>query len=358
MKKSYLSALLIMVLAVLWVASGAVAPRKGPAAEPAVGDKPEKPMQVRVRDSAATLMTAEIDVTGRTEATRRVDLKAETAGQVTAIVIEKGAAVKQGDVIARLDERDRRARLAEARERLKLRTIEHNAATKLKEKGFNSEVRFAQSRADLEAARAELRRAEIDLANTEIRAPFDGVIAEQMIETGNFVDTGTVTFTIVDLDPIELSGYVTEKQVEAITPQAAVKARLLNGMEVEGRLIYVAPAADPQTRTFRIEASVPNPESRIAEGMTATLRIPMRQVMAHKISPAILTLDDKGRVGVKVLDDENRVVFSPVTIVADEATHMWIMGLPDAVRLITVGQDYAAPGAVVTPVTAEGDGAL
>jgi multidrug efflux system membrane fusion protein len=314
--------------------------------------------QVRIRESVAEKMTAHVAVTGRSEAVRRVDIKTEIAGQIVAIVAEKGAVVKEGDVIARVDERDRRARLAESRERVRQREIEYNAARELEEKGFNSKVKLASVRADLEAARAELRKTEIDLANTEIKAPFDGVIAEQRIEVGNYVEIGTVAFSIVDLDPIELAGYVTEKQVIAIAPGSPVRARLLNGIELEGTLTYIAPTADPATRTFRIEIAVPNPDMAVLEGLTATLRLPVREAMAHRISPSILTLDDTGRIGVKIVNAENRVEFAPVVIVSDEPEHMWITNLPDKVRLITVGQDYVVPGQAVDPVKSDEDGLL
>ena len=353
MKKSYLVALLITAGAALWVASGMVGD-KGQETAPAPDAAPaeHETLRVQVRDSAAQTVTAQVTVTGRTEAHRRVEIRSELAGQVEAIVVEKGGVVKEGDVIARLEVRDRRARAAEARERVKQREIEYNAAKELQAKGFNSRVRLAQSSAELEAARAELKRTELDLANTEIRAPFDGVIADQMIEVGDYAEIGKILFSIVDLDPIEMTGFVTEKQVASIAAGAEVDVRLLDGREARGILSYIAPSADPATRTFRIEAAVPNPERAIVEGMTATLRIPMNPVKAHSITPSTLTLDDTGRVGIKAVDENGVVEFMPVIIVADEADGMWVAGLPERLRIITVGQEYAAPGQTVKAVPA------
>lgn len=353
MKKSYILALLITAGAALWVMSGMIGgvppeTEGAPKAEAAA----HAPLQVQVRESVAQTVTAKVTVTGRTEAHRRVEIKSELAGQVEAIVVEKGGVVSAGDVIARLAIRDRKARAAEARERVKQREIEFNAAKELQAKGFNSRVKLAQSSAELEAARAELKRTELDLANTEIKAPFDGVIADQMVEVGDYAEVGKTVFSIVDLDPIEMAGFVTEKQVAMITPGAEVDVRLLDGRTAQGKLSYIAPSADPATRTFRIEVAVPNPERTIVEGMTATLRIPMNPVEAHRITPSTLTLDDTGRVGIKVVDDAGMVSFMPVIIVADEADGMWVAGLPEKLRIITVGQDYAAPGQVVKTMVA------
>lgn len=361
MNKSYILAFLIALVALLWVMSGMFMTDRPEQAAPDAAGAPaaeEAPADVRVRESTAEDMIATVNITGRTQAVRRVEIKAEIAGQVREILAEQGAVVEEGAVIAKIDERDRRAQLAEARERVDQREIEHNAAAELENKGFNSRVRVAQTRADLESARAALRRAEIELANTEIRAPFGGVIATQAIEIGDYVDAGTVAFNIVDLDPIEVTGFVTEKQVVFIEIGSAVTIRLLNGMEAQGVLSYIAPSADPQTRTFPIEVTIPNPERRIIEGMTAELHIPMARRMAHRISPSFLTLDDEGRVGVKIVNDNNEVEFAPIMIIDDQPDHMWVGGLPDKVRFITVGQDYVAPGQVVNPVKSDTDGLL
>lgn len=360
-KKSYLAALAITTGATLWMLSGQIAPADRPATGPVAAPAPQAPAAlpaVRVRESLATAMTAHINVTGRTEAMRRVELRSEIAAPVQDIVLRKGAAVKAGTVMARLAENDRRVRLAEARARVRQREIEFKAAEQLAQKGFNSQVRLAQTRADLDAARAEVRRAEIDLANVEIKAPFDGIIADQAVEIGDYVAVGAMTFTIVELDPLKLVAYITEKQIANVRAGMAVDGRLLNGEMVSGTVSYIAPAADPATRTFRIEATIPNPDSRLAEGMTATLHIPVTAASAHRISPSSLTLDDTGRVGVKLVDADNRVVFMPVLIVSDEPDHMWVAGLPAQIRLISIGQDYVRAGQEVQPVPAGQDGLL
>jgi len=74
------------------------------------------------------------------------------------------------------------------------------------------------------------------------------------------------------------------------------------------------------------------------------LRLPAESLMAHLVSPAVLTLDDAGVIGVKAVDGENRVRFYPVKIIADTSQGMWLGGLPEKVTLITVGQEYVLPG--------------
>ena len=315
-------------------------------------------MDVRVRDSVAEAYSDDVVVTGRTQGAQNVQMKAETSGQVQTLSRKEGDPVELGEVLAELEPRDRDARVREAQERVNQRQIEYNAAKKLEDKGFNSKVKLAQTLADLENARAALKEAQVDQDKTKITAPFDGILAEQAIEIGDYLAVGEPLFTIVALDPIEFVGFVSERRIGDIAPGKEATAEFLDGTILQGRVSYIASAADPETRTFRVLISAPNEDVKIREGLTTKIRIPVSDKKAHKISPSILALNDAGQIGVKIVDKANTVKFVPVTILSDERKTMWITGLPDKVRIITVGQDFVTDGQSVNPVKAEGDGLL
>jgi len=361
MKSSKLVAIAIAIFALLWILSGVFFPasQKQLESQAAVDqDRPSKIMEVRVREITAEAFADDVVVTGRTRASRTVEIKAETDGQISEIIKEKGEQGLKQEVIARLELRDRKARLRETKQRLNQRQIEYNAAKKLQDKGFNSKVKLAQSRANLETARAELKNAEVDLAKTKITLPFDGVINGQSIELGDFVSVGDPLFSVVDLDPIELVAFVSERNISEITQGQKSSAKFVGGRTVEGVVSYVAPAADPETRTFQVEISVSNIDFSIKEGLTAKIKIPVKAKQAHKISPSILSLNDAGQIGVKIVGQGNKVAFVPVSILSDTPEYMWVYGLPDKVVLITVGQEFVVQGQVVKPVQADGDGLL
>ena len=131
-----------------------------------------------------------------------------------------------------------------------------------------------------------------------------------------------------------------------------------NGDTIMGKVSYIAPVADPATRTFRVEISTPNPDYSIKDGLTAKVRISVEKKRHTKSHPLFLSLNDVGQIGVKIVDAQNKVQFVPVTILSDTSDYMWIRGLPDNVRLITVGQDFVSHGQTVRPVAADGDGLL
>ncbi|HPF78487.1 MAG TPA: efflux RND transporter periplasmic adaptor subunit [Alphaproteobacteria bacterium] len=366
MKKSLFIAVVIAVVATLWVLSGQFSRDNNMANSDTAGtqapseenlgnnDIPE----VRVRDLTAQPMEDEVEVTGRTQASRQVNLKAETEGAIASILVDKGDVVKEGQILAKLALRDRAAQVLDAEQLLNQRQIQYNAAKELTEKGFNSRVRLAEARAQLEAARAQLKQAKVELANINIKAPFDAVINDQMVEIGDYVSKGNDVFELVDLDPIEITGYLTEKQIGNVSEGIQAVAELLKGEEVTGEITFIAAAADPQTRTFKMEMTLPNPEHSIKEGLTAKIKVPIREDVAYKVSPSILSLADDGTVGVKIVNDNNQVEFKPVRLLKDTPEYLWIGGLPDHVRIISVGQEFVINGQTVKPVPAEGKSLL
>jgi multidrug efflux system membrane fusion protein len=171
-----------------------------------------------------------------------------------------------------------------------------------------------------------------------------------MVEMGDYAIIGMGLFRIFDLDPMKLTGYVSERVVMDMEAGTLVTGILLGGQEISGSLSFISPVADATTRTFPVEVSLPNPEGKLVEGLTVNISIPTADRLAHKISPAILSLNDQGQVGVKIIEDQNIVRFVPVTILSDANDHSWVAGLPDNVRMITVGQDFVLQGDRVDPV--------
>lgn len=363
MKKSVLIALVISVVAVLWILSGVMGEKKNaPSSETdtnSVNKTEPSPLQetkipeVRVRDLTAQMMDDEVEVTGRTQASRQVIIRGETEGQIGSLLVKKGDIVREGQILAKIEVRDRAAILEEAKQLLKQRQIQYNASKELAEKGYNSRVRLAEKEAELQSARAQIKQAEEELSRTVIKAPFGGIINNQMIEIGDYISKGNEMFEIVDLSPIEIAGFLTEKQVSGIKEGDVASAVLLNSQVVEGKVTFIAPAADIQTRTFEMELTVANEDNAIKEGLTAKIMIPFNEDKAYKISPSILSLGDDGVIGVKIVDANNIVRFKSVRLLKDTPEFLWINGLPDAVRIITVGQEFVIEGQEVKPVLSE-----
>jgi multidrug efflux system membrane fusion protein len=286
-----------------------------------------------------------------------VGIRAETRGRVAAIGAERGERVEAGDVLLRLDERDRREVLAEARALVKQREMEYAGRKQLRGNGYVSETQLAEAEAAVAQARAELRRAELDLDYMVVEAPFAGTILERDVEVGDFVEPGDPLLTFVDNTTLIVTASVAEQDVGAIEPGQRASAKLITGQNVTGRLRYVSPVADPATRTFTLEMELPNPDGRLPSGVTAELSLPVGEVMAQRVSPALLTLDDDGKLGLKVVDENGNARFVPTEIVKTAPNGVWLTGLPSDATIITVGQGFVRDGEPVEAIV-EGRGTM
>lgn len=307
-------------------------------------------LRVSVTKSHARAVTREVVVSARTEPNRSVELRSEAEGRVVELNAERGALLRQGEQIARLDMRDREARLAEVKALIEQHQLQYDAARSLRGQELLSAVQIAEAKARLVASEAALANIELQIQQTRLYAPFDAVVQERHIEVGDFVKVGDTVAELVDTDPLVVVGEVNEGEISGLAPGDVGYARLVDNRTVEGQLRYVAPVADEGTRTFKVELAVPNPGFELRAGMTAELRLAAGETSGHLLSPALLTLDDAGTIGVKTVNDQNRVEFHPVEVLRSTLDGIWVTGLPEVIEIITVGQGFVSAGELVEPV--------
>ncbi len=347
--QSVIFALSIFLLLSGWLASGYLGSGEQTTAETAT---PGRSMiqKVRVRVPEVKRIIQEIVLNGRTEPARAVTLRTEVEGQVVAIAATRGSVVHKGGIIVQLDARDRDARLADAKALLEQRELEYDGIKKLQKNNLLSKIQLAQGASQLATSRALIERIKLEIRNTRVIAPFDGILDRLPVEVGSYLKIGDEVGRLLEQDPIIFVGYVSQLERHRLVMGDVGVARLVTGMVVEGELRYIASEADPITRTFRVELQIPNPDGSLVSGITAELSIPVRQVSAFQLSPALLSLNNADQLGVKIVNDQNRVEFLPVQVVKSTADGLWISGLPKGIRIITVGQGFVRAGDEVIAV--------
>lgn len=343
-------ALAMAVVVVIWMLSGTVG-ESTPTPTIVEPTRPDQPPIVQTRLSRAEPMTSELVLAGHIRADRQVVVKAETSGVVSEILAARGAEVASGDVLMRFTEDDRQAHVLEARSRLADVRTRLDAADRLQSQNLQTEAELNRLKAELDSASAALQMAELELERTRVRAPFDGVINERYVETGDFVSRGQPLALVVDLNPMRAVGQVSERYLGQIRPGVEGEVRTLDNRQYVGRVSYVGRIADAVTRTIPVEMEVPNPEGYLIEGITAELTLPVTEVKAHRVALSVLDLADDGSLGVKTVDEADTVVFHTVRVLGDSLEGLWIADLPDQVRLITAGQAFVQPGQSVRVVS-------
>ena len=304
----------------------------------------ETVIKVKAKKIKSELRQSNVLVQGRTESNRNVLVSSETNGIVREIFVKKGDFVKKDQILCKLSTDSRKAKLDEAKALMLQKKLEWDASKVLVEKGYRSQTKAAGSKAAYDASKALVIQMEEELENINIRSPFDGFFNDNLAEVGDFLSIGMPCGQVVDYNPILVIGQVSEQEIKKIKSDIQGYAVLSTGEKLNGLLSYVSKTADSKTRTFRIELEINNSNFDIKDGITAELFIPTKKVQAHLIPPSSLTLDSDGKIGVRHIDSNNKVIFSDVEIIGDEKELIWVSGLPEEITLITIGQEFVIEG--------------
>lgn len=332
-----------------------------PAAEPSPSLAEDNAVSVVAIRSTAQSVADAILTRGRTEAARQVEVKSQTSGLVLSEPLRRGAFVTKGQTLCQLEPGTRaaqaaeaQARLAEARARLAAAETEFDAANRLNEGGYASDTRRISAQADLESARAGVQSAEagvaaitVEINHLVLSAPFEGLLETDTAELGSLLQPGNACAIVIQLNPIKIVGFLPEAEVDRVTVGAIAKARLVTGREVAGRVTFLSRSADAATRTFRVEITAENADLSIRDGQTAELVIAAEGVQAHLVPASSLTLDDQGRLGLRVVTPENTTAFTPVAVLRDTTEGVYVTGLPETADIVTVGQEFVRDGSKV-----------
>lgn len=316
-----------------------------------VADSARKPVAVLALKSERREFENSVLLRGRTEAFRNITVKAEVSGQVISDPLRRGSFVEEGNILCRLDKGTREVDLAEAKARLA--EAENNAeiSNSLVTRGFASETSVVARQAALEGAVAAVERAQDALKNLVIRAPFSGLLETDTAEFGDLMQVGSPCATIISLDPIKLVGFATEEQVQQLEIGAMGGGQLVSGKQILGELTFVARSSDPETRTYRVEVTVPNPGLRINDGATAEIAIALSDNKGHLLPQSALTLNDDGVLGVRTVeyrDGGEFAAFQPVKILRDSTEGIWVSGLGESADVIIIGQEFVKAGRAIS----------
>lgn len=299
---------------------------------------------VRVRTSRASEQSRTLTLRGRTRTRHAVTVRAETSGRVDERPVDIGAHVSAGDVLCQVEVNDRALRVREAGDAVELATLEYEGMKTLRERGLQQEIAVARAKAQLSSARRQLLASELELENTAVVAPFAGFVEETHAEVGDYLQMGSPCATILDLDPIYVEAAVTEQQYPQLDLGAEVRITMATGKNASGSLTFIGKQSADQSRTYPIEVTVPNPDFSISSGLSAEVEVALHAQPAHKVGMSYVVLDANGEMGVRAVDDDQRVLFYPIDVVREDPDGLWVSGLPAEVTLITVGQEFVSPG--------------
>lgn len=345
-KQSHLVAAAILGGVVLLFVVGGIVSALGKKPDAKAEAKPAA-LMVTTRLIQPEMRPGAIVLRGRTEAARTVIVRAETAGPVAATPAAEGGFVRKGAVLCRISVDARQASLDQARATLKSRQLQKQASDRLAAQGYRSQTQVLQDQANLDAASAAVRQAEVLLEQVNVRAPFSGVFDRREAEVGTYLAPGGACGTMLELDPLVIVADLAESQIGKVRIGESATATLTTGEVLSGRIRFVARDADPQTRTYRVEIVASNPGARARSGLSADVRIATPVSTAHRLPSSALVLGSDGRQGVRYIVGAGQVAFAPIEILEQGADGVWVSGLQGPIQLIVAGQAFVAEGQTV-----------
>ncbi len=344
-QRPYLIASFITLILVLWMASGPSVAEQKSALKNAIPSNNEQEIkaQVKVETRTSENIHKTLELYGRTEPNRTTTLKAEVRGKIVEILAIRGSKVSKDQVIAKIAINDLAAQLTTSQALLTQREAEYQGALKLNEQGYQGKVHLAQTFAALESVKAEIKKLELAIDNTVIRAPYTGILNTRYVEVGDYVAAGDNIAMIADLDPLIVRAHVTEQQISQLSVGQVAKVSLLNNQKAQGELRYIASVGNDKTNTFKIEVAIDNKNEKLLAGLSSEMTIDLAEMSAIKVSPALLALDEQGNIGVKSVK-ESIVQFTPIEIIKSESDGIWLTGLGEQADIIVLGQGFVRAG--------------
>ena len=345
--RSFWAALILTVAIVGWMASGFILPSEGAGQTVERGET--LPVAVSVATSVAGPVTQFFQAEGQALPDRDTPIRAEASGQIAEVLVAKGQDVEAGSPIARFETAEREADLSRARAELARAQLDYENTRSLRERGVATVTQLAMAEAGRAAARSQFTAAEEALANTTITSPFAGRIETLDLDAGEFIQAGGEVGRIVDNTPITIAIQVPQQSLRQLQNGLPARVSFITGEEREGTVSFVGTSAASETRTFLAEIDVSNEDGAIPAGISAEVQIPVAEVVAHFLSPSIVSLNPDGALGVKTVDENDVVRFHAIELVRAQIDGIWVTGLPETAQVITVGQGYVNDGDTVRP---------
>jgi|AntDeeMinimDraft_5_1070356.scaffolds.fasta_scaffold00210_17 membrane fusion protein (multidrug efflux system) len=245
----------------------------------AMSNQPAPVQVVSATEAAVTTWKPVISAVGSLTAVRGVDITVEIDGRVTAVEVDDGAVVEEGQVLIELDAEGLRAELRGAQAEARLAELELQRQRRLRQQNANSESDVDRALSQLEQARARVDAVRASLDKKTIRAPFAGRIGIINVDRGQYLDIGAGVVTLQTLDPINVDFNVPQQELSRIEAGQPVRARVdAWGEETfTGQITAISPKVEQSTRNVAVRARIGNPEGRLRPGMFVQTAVQLPQ---------------------------------------------------------------------------------
>jgi membrane fusion protein, multidrug efflux system len=291
--------LLILFMAITLAACGKGGPGQDKAAEATA--------LVPVEAATATIRPIDASYSGTAtlEADREADVVAKTGGVLLKLLVEEGDAVRQGQVLARLDDASPRLSLAKVEATLRKLEADYRRADEMFSKKLLSLEEHDKIKFDLDNQRAAHDLARLELSYTQVVAPIDGVIGKRMVKEGNLIQINQPLFHIVDFDPLLGVLNVPERELNTLKPGQPVSLLVdaLPGQHFPGLIERVSPVVESASGTFRVTCRFATAQQILKPGMFGRIDVVYDRKQDALTIPRTALIEEDGESAVYLVVD-------------------------------------------------------
>lgn len=315
------------------------------------------PMPVEVATVAAGTVSDKFEAVGTLEALDAVTIVSQIDALVLDVPFREGAFIEKGGLIAQLDDEQLKAEEVRAEALRDQRKISYERVKSIVEQKAGAPQDLDDAAAALKMAEADWALAKARLAKTKIKAPFSGLVGARRVSPGAFVRTGDVITDLAKIDELRIIFFAPERYLSELKSGASVvvSAPAFPGHELKGRISVVEPVVNPESRTVKILARVPNPARKFRPGMSANVSAVLSERKNALTVPdeAVFAEGDKNLV--YVIQKDSTVVPRPIVCGTRlKASVEVLSGLAPGTQVVKAGHQKLFPGAKVFPVPDSG----
>jgi membrane fusion protein (multidrug efflux system) len=283
------------------------------------------------------------------EAESEVQVFAEAARKVRALLVEEGDRVKRNQVLLRLQDEEQRSNLAKVKSQLAKAQREYQRQQRLFAENLISEQVFNEATYELEQLEIALADAERELGYTEVRAPIGGTVTQRLVNLGDQVQVGQHLFDIVDFESLVARVYVPEKDLGRVSPglPARITAQALGDRIYRGRVDRISPVIDPRSGTIKVTVAVGG-QAGLRPGLYVDVALVTDVYESTLLVPKRALVYDGDQTFVfRLKEDETVERLAIVPLLADEVSIKPLGGVEAGDRLVVAGQASLKDGARV-----------
>jgi RND family efflux transporter MFP subunit len=325
-------------LAAVWV-TGCGKPAHPPAGERA--DLPAAQVQVQQVESKSRPNTEE--VVGTVRAKVRSTVAAKLSGRIQDLPVVLGQKVRAGDLIARLDAAEIKARLEQAEAALEQAERDWKRIAALYEQQATTRAEYDATESRRRMASAAVSEARATLANAEVLAPFDGVITRKWADVGDLAQPGKPLVDLENPNALQIEADVPEAVLARVHAGASLPIRVdALDKELSGTVAEIAPAADPASRSFRVKLDVP-PTPGLLPGQFCRLLLPVGEVQSLRAPASAIVR--RGQLEIAFVVADQRAVLHLVKTGSRVGNEIEILsGLNSGDAVVVEGADRLVDG--------------